>query len=61
MGGEYKGGKYDERNAKWVELGDMAYHSPDELGELLAVGYSEVEVFEDYDRGWICAVGRKPT
>jgi SAM-dependent methyltransferase len=62
MGGEYRGGKYDERNAKWVELGDMAYHSTDELRELLsAVGYSEVEVFEDYDRGWICAVGRKPT
>ena len=61
MGGEYKGGKYDERNAKWVELGDMAYHSKDELRELLsAVGYSGAKVFEDYDRGWICAVGRKP-
>ena len=36
--------------------------STDELRELLlAVGYSEVEVVEDYDREWICAVGRKPT
>ena len=62
IGGEYKGGKYDERNATWVELANMAYHSPDELSELLSsVRYSEVEVFEDYERGWICAVGRKPT
>ena len=62
MGGEYKWGKYDERNEKWVELGNMAYHSIDELREFLsAVGYWQVEVFEDYDRGWICAVGKKPT
>jgi SAM-dependent methyltransferase len=62
IGGEYKGGKCDERNARWAELGDMAYHTTDELRELLsAAGYSEVEVFEDYDRGWICTVARKPT
>ena len=61
VGGEYRGGKYDERNAKWAELADMAYHSPDELVELLSdVGYSDVEVFEEYERGWICAVGRRP-
>lgn len=61
MGGEYRGGKYDDRNEKWVELGDMAYHSPEELRDFLqAAGYAEVEVFTDYDRGWICAVGIKP-
>jgi SAM-dependent methyltransferase len=61
MGGEYKGGKYDERNAQWVELGDMAYHSVDELRELLlAAGYAQANVLEDYNRGWICAVGKKP-
>ena len=61
MGGEYKGGKYDERNAKWAELGNMAYHTATELRELLStVGFSEVEVFEEYEKGWICAVGRRP-
>jgi SAM-dependent methyltransferase len=60
MGGEYRGGKYDDRNAEWVKLADMAYHTPDELRDLVAAaGYSEAEVFEVYDRGWICALGRK--
>jgi ubiquinone/menaquinone biosynthesis C-methylase UbiE len=62
MGGEYKGGKYDERNARWVELADMAYHSVDEFAALFSgVGYTDVQVFEEYDRGWICGVGRKAT
>lgn len=61
IGGEYKGGKYDERNQKWVELADMAYHNLDEFEVLFCdVGYMEVQVLEDYDRGWMCVVGRKP-
>jgi ubiquinone/menaquinone biosynthesis C-methylase UbiE len=27
---------------------------------LLNAGYSDVQVFEEWDRGWICAMGRKP-
>jgi SAM-dependent methyltransferase len=62
IGGEYKGGKYDERNARWVELGDMAYHSVDEFADLFsAAGYTKVQVFEEYDRGWICGLGVKAT
>lgn len=62
LGGEYKGGKYDERNQKWVKLGDMAYHSVSEFDALIrAVGCTEVRVLENHDRGWICGVGRKPT
>jgi len=61
IGGEYKGGKYDERNQKWVELGDMTYHRVDEFRQLFSeVGYIEVQVFEDYDKGCICGVGKKP-
>jgi len=61
MGGEYKGGKYDVRNEKWVELGNMSYHTPQELRELfLGVGFREVEVHEEYEEGWICAIGKKP-
>ena len=60
VGGEYRGGKFDERNAKWVELGKMNYHTVDELRKLFPeAGFSEVEVFEEYEKGWICAVGRK--
>jgi SAM-dependent methyltransferase len=62
VGGEYKGGKYDERDARWAELGAMARHTPDELRQLLSdAGYAEAEVFEEYDRGWICGLARRPS
>lgn len=49
MGGEYKGGKFDERNAKWVKLGNMTYHTTEEMRRLfLEVGFSEADVFEEY-------------
>jgi ubiquinone/menaquinone biosynthesis C-methylase UbiE len=61
IGGEYKGGKYDKRNQRWVELADMAYHSVDEFDRLFCtVGCTEVQVLEDSDRGWMCGIGRKP-
>jgi ubiquinone/menaquinone biosynthesis C-methylase UbiE len=61
LGGEYKGGKYDERNQRWVELGDMAYHTVDEFGQLFStVGFTDVQVLEDSDRGWMCGLGNKP-
>jgi ubiquinone/menaquinone biosynthesis C-methylase UbiE len=60
IGGEYKGGKYDERNQKWVEFGNMAYHTINEFkGIFSAAGYLEVQVFEDYGRGWMCGLGKK--
>ncbi len=60
IGGEYKGGKYDGRNQKWVDAGDMTYHRVDEFEQLFSdVGYVEVQVFEDYDRGWMCGLGKK--
>ena len=61
LGGEYKGGKYDERNQRWVELGDMAYHTVDEFGRLFcSAGFTDVQVLEDSDRGWMCGLGSKP-
>jgi SAM-dependent methyltransferase len=60
-GGEYRGGKHDERDTRWAELGGMTLHSPAELQSLLASGgYSEARVFEEYERGWICALGSRP-
>ena len=60
IGEAYKGGKYEDRNLRWVEWGDMAYHSVDELGELLSLaGYSDVHMFEAYERGWLCGIGKK--
>lgn len=61
IGEAYKGGKFEERNEKWVVLGNMAYHTIPELRELLSsAGYAGVEVNEDFDQGWMCAKGIKP-
>ena len=61
IGEAYKGGKYEDRNQKWVQWGDMIYHSVDELGEFFAAaGFSDVQVVEEYDKGWVCGVGQKP-
>ena len=60
IGGEYKGGKYDKRNQKWVEFGDMTNHTIDEFeGVFSDAGYREVQVYEDFDRGWMCGLGKK--
>jgi SAM-dependent methyltransferase len=61
IGEGYKNEKYGERNQRWGEQHDIEFHSVEEFHQLLAAaGYSRVEIFEDYDRGWICAVGTKP-
>lgn len=37
-----------------------AHLSASEHRELFSkAGYSDVQVYEEYDKGWICAVGRK--
>jgi ubiquinone/menaquinone biosynthesis C-methylase UbiE len=60
----YKGGKYDKRLQRVEELRrfmSYAHLSVDEHRELFSqAGYSEVQVFEEYDKGWICGIGRKP-
>ena len=61
MGGEYRGGRYDQRNERWVELGNMAYHSIDEFDRLFRrVGFTEVHMHEEADKGWMCGIGRRP-
>jgi SAM-dependent methyltransferase len=60
----YKGGKYD-RLLRGLEklrgIMNYAHLSVSEHSELFSkAGYSDVQVFEEYDKGWVCAVGRKP-
>jgi SAM-dependent methyltransferase len=62
VGEGYNGGKYADRNRKLAELLNMALPSVNELSELFSrAGYSDVRMFEEYDRGWFCGVGRKPS
>jgi hypothetical protein len=62
LGGGYKGGKYADRNEKFAELVNMAFLSVNELSELFSkAGYAEVQLLEEYDWGWICGMGKKPS
>lgn len=61
----YKGGKYDRLLQRLEELqrqGIMKYAhlTVEEHRELLSkAGYSDVQVFEEYDKGWLRVTGRK--
>ncbi|MBZ5723557.1 MAG: methyltransferase domain-containing protein [Acidobacteriia bacterium] len=59
----YKGGKYDrllQRLEKLPGIMNYAHMSVSEHRELFSkAGYSDVQLFEEYDKGWICAVGGK--
>ncbi len=61
----YKGGKYDKLLQRLVEVAktmNYAHLSVNEHTELFTkAGYCDVQVFEEYDKGWISGVGRKPS
>ena len=60
IGEVYKGGKESDTHRRWIEQGDMAYLSLDELGHVFAgAGFHDVQVFEECDRGWMCGMGQK--
>lgn len=57
----YKGGEHDKRLQKVAELTRMVFLTADEHREHFSnAGYSDVRVLERPDKGWICAIGRKP-
>jgi SAM-dependent methyltransferase len=60
----YKGGKKARQNQMFADAmsktGIFSHLTVEEHRDLLAgAGYSDVQVFEDYDKGWLCATGRK--
>lgn len=61
----YKGGKYDRILRRLEELQRQAIMTYAHLtiaehGELLSkAGYADVRVREEYEKGWLCATGRK--
>ena len=61
----YKGGKKDKQLQMFADMmsrtGSYSHLTIEEHRALLAsTGYSDAQVFEDYDKGWMCAMGRKP-
>jgi hypothetical protein len=61
MAEAYKGGKHDKPLQRVTELTKMVFLTADEHRELFSTaGYLEIRVTEKPDKGWICAIGRKP-
>jgi ubiquinone/menaquinone biosynthesis C-methylase UbiE len=61
IGSVYKGGKKDNRYQKYAELIKIVSLTINELRELLIkAGYTENQFFENYKRGWMCVIGKKP-
>ncbi|MBZ5538319.1 MAG: class I SAM-dependent methyltransferase [Acidobacteriia bacterium] len=60
----YGGGKHvriQKLLEKHTELTNMALLSVKEHSEVFSkAGYSDVQIIEEYDKGWICGIGRKP-
>ena len=60
----YKGEKYDKSKMlqKLVGLMNIPLLSVNEHKELFTkAGYSDVEMFEEYEKGWICGIGKNPS
>ena len=57
----YKDGRFDLLKGPVMKLLRSARLSADEHRELFSTaGYTDVQVFEERDKGWICVTGRKP-
>jgi hypothetical protein len=61
----YRGGKHLEGVRKKIFdkhlAANMNLLSPDEHRDLVTnAGFSEVQIFEELEKGWICLTGRKP-
>ena len=62
----YKGGKYDRRVQRFAELMQSTGFPyvnltvDEHRGLFLRAGFADVQVMEEYDKGWICGIGTKP-
>jgi ubiquinone/menaquinone biosynthesis C-methylase UbiE len=56
----YEHKRFAERNARWVQWGDMKIHTPDEYRAFLTeAGYAVAEIDVLPEKNWIAAVARK--
>jgi SAM-dependent methyltransferase len=57
----YKGGKYDRLQRPVMKLLRSTRLSAEEHRELFSTaGYTDVRMFEERNKGWICGMGIKP-
>jgi ubiquinone/menaquinone biosynthesis C-methylase UbiE len=58
----YSGGKYDKVLQKLAGWWNLVLYSASEYRDLFSkAGYAGIQIFEHYDKGWICAIGEKPS
>lgn len=58
----YKGGRYDRLQRPVMKLLKSVNLSVDEHRELFSsAGFSDVQMFEEPGKGWMCGTGRKPS
>lgn len=58
----YKGGKHDKLKWPVMWLLRSSHLSVNDHRELFSkAGYTDIEIVEEHDKGWICGVARKPT
>ena len=61
VGGEYLGSRFDDRNKEWAEDNGLILHTLPEFKETLEkAGFTEVEIFEEQEKGWFCSFARRP-
>jgi SAM-dependent methyltransferase len=57
----YKGGRYDFLKGPVMKLLNSSHlGAGDQRNLFSAAGYTDVQIFEERKRGWICVTGRKP-
>jgi ubiquinone/menaquinone biosynthesis C-methylase UbiE len=58
----YRGGRFDSLMAPVMKLLSSSSLSVQDQRELfVSAGYDDVKVIEEKNKGWICAIGEKPT
>jgi ubiquinone/menaquinone biosynthesis C-methylase UbiE len=58
----YAGGKYNQVLQKLAGWWHLALLSGTEYRDLFSrAGYAGIQIFEHYDKGWICVIGEKPS
>lgn len=58
----YKGGKFDTLKWPLMWLLRSSHLSVDNHRQLFSTtGYTDVQIFEEHHKGWICAIGAKPS
>jgi ubiquinone/menaquinone biosynthesis C-methylase UbiE len=56
----YRHEKFEKRNSKWAEWGDMMLHTPEEYREFLTkAGYLDVAIYGLPEKNWITALAKK--